>query len=172
MNVDECATGGHNCDVNISVCADTTGSFTCTCGQGWESIDGGVTCFVDDECYVGVDDCNVAAQCTDMPGSFYCTCDIGFRGDGTFCDWVGYELPECPQGWELYNFHCYKPLAGLSTLDEAVSDCTAEHMDAFAAIPSTQVSASRHIMYPVPAVIATVSHCVYFRRWSRCISGT
>ena len=34
-NIDECAEGTDNCDVNAQ-CTDTSGSFTCTCNAGFE----------------------------------------------------------------------------------------------------------------------------------------
>uniref|UniRef100_A0A0G4HQL1 EGF-like domain-containing protein n=1 Tax=Chromera velia CCMP2878 TaxID=1169474 RepID=A0A0G4HQL1_9ALVE len=39
--LDECATGKHNCDPRAS-CTDTDGSFTCACNMGWEG--NGVGC--------------------------------------------------------------------------------------------------------------------------------
>eukprot|EP00961_Rhodomonas_salina_P287588 3885554-Rhodomonas_salina.1 len=34
VDVDECATGAHDCDANAA-CADTVGSFTCACNDGY-----------------------------------------------------------------------------------------------------------------------------------------
>ena len=41
LDTNECALGTDNCDAN-AVCADTEGSFTCTCNPGYEGD--GVTC--------------------------------------------------------------------------------------------------------------------------------
>ena len=40
-DIDECALNTDNCNANAA-CADTEGSFTCTCNQGYEG--NGVTC--------------------------------------------------------------------------------------------------------------------------------
>ena len=41
LDIDECATGDHNCDVNAG-CVNTDGSFTCSCNAGY--IGNGVSC--------------------------------------------------------------------------------------------------------------------------------
>lgn len=40
-DIDECATGADNCD-SKAACANTPGSFSCTCNQGYSGE--GVTC--------------------------------------------------------------------------------------------------------------------------------
>eukprot|EP00961_Rhodomonas_salina_P037410 502566-Rhodomonas_salina.1 len=39
-----------------------------------------------DECALGLHDCNVNAVCTDTGGSFTCACNTGYDGDGVSCD--------------------------------------------------------------------------------------
>ena len=41
LDVDECSDNSHNCDTQAT-CANTIGSFTCTCNDGYEGD--GTTC--------------------------------------------------------------------------------------------------------------------------------
>ena len=81
-DIDECTAGTDNCDANAT-CANTTGSFTCTCNAGYSGD--GVTCSNNDECTLGTDNCDANATCTDTPGSFTCACNAGYTGDGVTC---------------------------------------------------------------------------------------
>ena len=38
------------------------------------------------ECTDGSDDCDTNAECTNTLGSFVCECNIGYMGDGVYCD--------------------------------------------------------------------------------------
>ena len=42
--VDECTLNTDNCDNAEAICTDTVGTFTCTCNDGWTTVDAGVTC--------------------------------------------------------------------------------------------------------------------------------
>ncbi|MEZ4311406.1 MAG: DVUA0089 family protein [Polyangiaceae bacterium] len=79
---DECALGTDTCDANAT-CANTPGSFTCTCNMGYTGD--GMTCVDDDECALGTDDCDANATCTNTPGAFTCTCNMGYSGSGVVC---------------------------------------------------------------------------------------
>ena len=39
----------------------------------------------DDECEIGLHDCDINANCINTNGSFECTCNDGFLGDGKTC---------------------------------------------------------------------------------------
>ena len=39
----------------------------------------------EDECEIGLHDCDINATCTNKDGSFECACNDGFLGDGKFC---------------------------------------------------------------------------------------
>ena len=89
-NIDEC-TAGPGCDANAA-CADTDGSFTCTCNSGYsgDGTTGGTGCTDIDECGASdncdtstADDGQVAGVCTNTAGSFTCACNTGWTGDGT-----------------------------------------------------------------------------------------
>jgi len=87
-DVDECLEGTDDCDVNAT-CANTPGSFTCTCNVGYSGD--GATCTEIDECVAGTDNCSADASCTNSPGSFSCLCNVGFTGDGVSCT----DIDEC-----------------------------------------------------------------------------
>jgi hypothetical protein len=87
-NVNECTLGTDNCDANAA-CADTDGSFTCTCNPGFTGD--GVSCTNVNECTLGTDNCAANAACADTAGSFTCTCNSGFSGNGFTCA----DINEC-----------------------------------------------------------------------------
>ena len=37
IDIDECITGNHNCDGDISTCTNVVGSYDCTCNEGYEA---------------------------------------------------------------------------------------------------------------------------------------
>ena len=101
----------NNCDVNAE-CADTDGSFQCTCSLGYEGD--GINCTSEstlvvhllilrqtskqihlvilplyctdiDECEADTDTCDINADCTDTEGSYTCHCRLGYAGEGFNC---------------------------------------------------------------------------------------
>ena len=97
VNIDECTTGAHDCDVNAS-CTDNTGSYTCTCSDPWRvTSDEGRTCEDFDECSAANEnECHVFASCTNTDGSYTCACNDGYETvdgfvEGTHCT----DIDEC-----------------------------------------------------------------------------
>eukprot|EP00041_Stephanoeca_diplocostata_P037910 m.1459087 g.1459087 ORF g.1459087 m.1459087 type:complete len:2541 (-) comp25124_c0_seq2:179-7801(-) len=89
VNVDECTAGTAACDTHAT-CADTTGSYTCSCNAGWTGS--GVTCADLHECADSTrNSCSALATCTENPGSYVCTCNDGWSGDGQACT----DVDEC-----------------------------------------------------------------------------
>ncbi len=89
-NVDECTSSLlNNCSANAT-CADTVGSFTCACNEGFEG--NGVTCDDVDECVLGTHDCGENTACLNIEGSFLCECEEGYA---TFNDGPCEEVDEC-----------------------------------------------------------------------------
>ncbi len=76
------------CDINAA-CANTQGSFTCTCNSGYQGD--GKTCSDFNECAVNNGGCDANAQCTNSVGSFSCACKPYFQGDGKTCS----DINEC-----------------------------------------------------------------------------
>ena len=70
----------HNC-TKRAVCHNTAGYYKCVCMEGFQSNDGGWTCFDTDECLAN-DTCHPNATCSNTEGSFSCECKSGFSGNG------------------------------------------------------------------------------------------
>ena len=81
-DIDECQAGTAGCAA-AATCANTMGSFTCTCKAGF-SGDGKV-CADIDECASNNGGCDANAACTNSAGSFACACKPGYSGDGKTC---------------------------------------------------------------------------------------
>ena len=96
-DINECAVdNGHYegslyCGDN-SVCANTVGSFTCSCNTGYTDFQPHAGCIDINECDVGGNNCQANTDCWNTPGSFLCACKIGFTGSPTSkC----YDINEC-----------------------------------------------------------------------------
>lgn len=84
INIDECTTNSNPCDNDgdtLATCADTTGSYTCSCSTPFFTFSGG-KCIDVNECTAGTHNCNVNANCTNTTGSFSCACKPYYTGDG------------------------------------------------------------------------------------------
>ena len=98
--------GAHECST-FATCADTFGSYNCTCDLGWTGD--GFNCTEVDECKNKIDAlraaapphligeysyCDEDAFCTNTDGGYNCTCNDGFQGDGFNCT----DIDECLEG--------------------------------------------------------------------------
>ncbi|XP_078703247.1 uncharacterized protein LOC144928576 [Branchiostoma floridae x Branchiostoma belcheri] len=90
-DVDECQ---DNPCHEFAVCANTKGSFTCTCIDGYTGD--GMTCAA--RC---TQVCHTNARCKNIGGTNYgCVCNDGFEGDGITCN----DIDECLDS-DTYRCH-------------------------------------------------------------------
>lgn len=99
---DQGGVGGGSTAANGSSSSSAGGG---DCPAGYEKM--GMDCVDTDECALGTDDCDPAAECTNLEPGFSCgPCPAGFTdvgGDGTQCD----DIDECVEGTDDCD-----PLAG------------------------------------------------------------
>ena len=100
------------------------------CNSPWYEGNG-MECFDIDECNSGSDDlasdaglvdalhnCHLNATCANIPGNFTCTCNIGFAGDGVYCQ----DVDECEVN---YNNECHINAECINTIGSY--DCKCNH---------------------------------------------
>eukprot|EP00922_Rhytidocystis_sp_ex-Travisia-forbesii_P016855 GHVS01025160.1.p1 GENE.GHVS01025160.1~~GHVS01025160.1.p1 ORF type:complete len:559 (-),score=95.84 GHVS01025160.1:56-1732(-) len=76
VNIDECSTGFHNCDLRTQICQDTAGSYECLCRPGHFLAPDNMTCLDIDECSLPhLNRCDERfTRCRNTAGSFECDC--------------------------------------------------------------------------------------------------
>jgi len=99
-DIDECTdlVNTHNCDANAA-CANTAGSFTCTCKDGYDGD--GETCKDINECtdLVNTHNCEANARCTNTEGGFTCQCKDGYGDKTGSC----LDIDECTDQVNTHN---------------------------------------------------------------------
>jgi len=91
VDIDECTAGLAACDP-AATCANTPGSYTCTCNPGFTG--NGKTCTDVDECTNHTAMCPTGMVCVNLPGGYQCTCPTGFMSNGAAC----IDINECALG--------------------------------------------------------------------------
>ena len=82
-DINECAAGVSPCGAASIGCANTAGSYSCSCLGGFSAPAIGGTCADVDECARATDTCDHDPQaCSNTLGSFSCACPSGFSGSG------------------------------------------------------------------------------------------
>ena len=72
VDINECGDGTHACGEG-GVCANTRGSYTCSCADGYQSESADtLQCSDVDECAAGTDTCGANALCANIAGGFVC----------------------------------------------------------------------------------------------------
>ncbi|XP_075987081.1 uncharacterized protein LOC142983835 isoform X2 [Anticarsia gemmatalis] len=76
VDLNECATGQHDCIPQAQRCDNTVGSYLCvriaSCGTGYVLEHGTGSCEDIDECALGVHNCGAGYSCFNIRGSFRC----------------------------------------------------------------------------------------------------
>ncbi|XP_022101039.1 uncharacterized protein LOC110984815 isoform X2 [Acanthaster planci] len=94
LDIDECDLQTDNCH-EFATCANTAGSFTCTCSEGFSDTNGdGTLCEDIDECFNEVPVCDTNSECTNTVGSYSCICDTGYEKISGVCQ----DINECTRG--------------------------------------------------------------------------
>ena len=74
----------NDCD---QVCSNTTGSFQCSCIDGYTLSSNGQSCQDINECTPGTYDHGCQQQCMNINGGYFCDCHSGHQlnSDGRYC---------------------------------------------------------------------------------------
>ena len=106
VDINECGNGTHVCGTD-GVCANTAGSYTCSCADGYESESADtLQCSDVDECAAGTHTCGANAPCVNTDGGFVCgnTCPSGFIPSA--------GRTECAAPDACPNYHIRPPAGG------------------------------------------------------------
>lgn len=128
VNRNECIEDTNPCDNysdTAATCADTEGSYTCTCSSGF-SFSGG-SCRNINECSINYGGCrskgDATATCSDMTPGYLCFCSPAFEfRDGSCYDKDDCLGDPCDNGGDL-NADCINEIGGYAC------DCSAGYFD-------------------------------------------
>ncbi|EAT36338.1 AAEL011566-PA [Aedes aegypti] len=114
VDVDECRTGEHSCNLAGQICVNTNGGYECVCATGYRMYFGG--CVDINECREGEHQCS--HFCENTHGGYSCFCPTGYvlSGDEHTCtrrmtreepafSVMNYEMI-CPEGYQLEGGKC------------------------------------------------------------------
>ena len=95
-DIDECEVDNGRFEGSLycgdhAVCANTVGSFTCTCNTGYTDFQPHAGCIDIDECSTGQTNCGSNTDCWNTAGSYLCACKVGYTGDQSRCS----DVNEC-----------------------------------------------------------------------------
>ncbi|CAF3955011.1 unnamed protein product, partial [Adineta steineri] len=91
-DVNECANNQSYCNVEVSSCMNTVGSYLCNCLSGYQSING--SCIDINECAVNASACSVYnnTYCVNIKGSYECRCNFNYAIGGDYTQLYGNVL--------------------------------------------------------------------------------
>uniref|UniRef100_UPI00358F92B7 fibrillin-2-like n=1 Tax=Myxine glutinosa TaxID=7769 RepID=UPI00358F92B7 len=119
-DLDECAVGLHECDIQGMLCKNIIGSFMCICPVGMVRRTGGEGCIDENECRSKPGICE-NGRCRNSIGSYFCECHDGYFGSPS-----GTECIDIRQGFcfiEAVHGLCQLSSSGLSLVTKSECCC-------------------------------------------------
>ncbi|CAF0869133.1 unnamed protein product [Adineta ricciae] len=88
-DINECSSDLNQCNVGVSVCVNTIGSYQCNCLTGYQLINN--SCVDINECATGANNCSSYSNtyCANIQGSFECRCNYNYSLGGDYTQQYG-----------------------------------------------------------------------------------